>query len=146
MNDAYNLSVSNSVNDLTDNTDAMMVFRNLNATTPEDIRQAKANGGFKVNDGGDVTWLVKNINDAYAENIKNRLDSDIHKLSFVPDMSDQTSCHLTPVTELRSRSSSSGFPLRSAAVHKALAFHRPSCFRRHLRLSAFFRTKDPSHD
>ncbi|CAM3171277.1 phage portal protein [Lactococcus laudensis] len=89
MNDAYNLSVSNSVNDLTDNTDAMMVFRNLNATTPEDIRQAKANGGFKVNDGGDVTWLVKNINDAYAENIKNRLDSDIHKLSFVPDMSDQ---------------------------------------------------------
>lgn len=89
MNDAYNLSVSNSVNDLTDNTDAMMVFRNLNATTKKDIQDAKEAGGFKVGENGDVTWLVKNINDSYAENIKNRLDSDIHKLSFVPDMSDQ---------------------------------------------------------
>ncbi|WP_368739759.1 phage portal protein [Enterococcus casseliflavus] len=87
--DAYNLSVSNSVNDLTDNTDAMMVFKNLMATSLEDIKEAKEAGGFKVGENGDITWLIKNVNDGYAENIKNRLDADIHKFSFIPDMSDQ---------------------------------------------------------
>lgn len=87
--DAYNLSVSNSVNDLTDNTDAMMVFKNLMGTSLEDIKEAKEAGGFKVGENGDITWLIKNVNDGYAENIKNRLDADIHKFSFIPDMSDQ---------------------------------------------------------
>lgn len=87
--DAYNLSVSNSVNDLTDNTDAMMVFKNMMATSRKDIREAKEAGGFKVGENGDIYWLVKNVNDGYSENIKNRLSSDIHKFSFVPDMSDE---------------------------------------------------------
>lgn len=87
--DAYNLSVSNSVNDLTDNTDAMMVFKNLMATTREDIDDAKANGGFKVGENGDIYWLTKEVNDGYAEHIKDRLKNDIHKFSFVPDMSDE---------------------------------------------------------
>lgn len=87
--DAYNLSVSNSVNDLTDNTDAMMVFKNMMSTTRKDIRDAKEAGGFKVGENGDIYWLVKNVNDGYSENIKNRLSSDIHKFSFVPDMSDE---------------------------------------------------------
>ena len=87
--DAYNLSVSNSVNDLTDNTDAMMVFKNMMATTKKDIQDAKEVGGFKVGPEGDIYWLVKDVNDGYAENIKNRLSSDIHKFSFAPDMSDE---------------------------------------------------------
>lgn len=87
--DAYNLSVSNSVNDLTDNTDAMMIFKNLMATTKKDIQEAKEVGGFKVGADGDISWLIKNVNDGYSENIKNRLDADIHKLSFIPDMSDE---------------------------------------------------------
>lgn len=87
--DAYNLSVSNSVNDLTDNTDALMIFRNLDATTQEDLNKSIAAGGIKVRDNGDVSWLIKTINDSYAENIKNRLDKDIHKHSFIPNMSDE---------------------------------------------------------
>lgn len=87
--DAYNLSVSNSVNDLNDNTDAMMVFKNLDGTTREDVEDAFDAGGFKVTDNGDVKWLIKNVNDSYSENIKNRLKEDIHKFSFVPDMSDE---------------------------------------------------------
>lgn len=87
--DAYNLSVSNSVNDLSDNTDAMMIFKNLDATTAEDIEEAKKMGGFKVSDNGDVKWLIKEVNDGYSEHIKDRLKNDIHKFSFVPDMSDE---------------------------------------------------------
>ncbi len=87
--DAYNLSVSNSVNDLTDNTDAMMVFKNLDATTQKDIKDAVEAGGFKVKENGDIYWLTKEVNDGYAEHIKDRLKNDIHKFSFVPDMSDE---------------------------------------------------------
>ncbi|MCO8291275.1 phage portal protein [Tetragenococcus halophilus] len=87
--DAYNLSVSNSVNDLNDNTDAMMIFKNLDATTEEDVEEAKRMGGFKVSDNGDVKWLIKEVNDGYSEHIKDRLKNDIHKFSFVPDMSDE---------------------------------------------------------
>ena len=33
-------------------------------------------------------WLTKTINDTFIENMKNRLNADIHKFSFVPDMTD----------------------------------------------------------
>ena len=38
---------------------------------------------------GDASWLIKQTNDAAAENIKTRLDKDIHRFSGVPDMSDE---------------------------------------------------------
>ena len=38
---------------------------------------------------GDVEFVTKNINDSATENYKNRLDNDIHKFSFVPNMSDE---------------------------------------------------------
>ena len=37
---------------------------------------------------GNAEWLIKNLNDAYIENLKNRLQTDIHKFSNIPDMSD----------------------------------------------------------
>lgn len=141
MNDAYNLSVSNSVNDLTDNTDAMMVFRNLNATTKQDIADAKANGGFKVNEGGDVTWLVKNINDSYAENIKNRLDSDIHKLSFVPDMSDQNFANNASGVAIRYKL----LGLEQIRLEK-VKWMKKALFKRLQMISVFLTTKSESFD
>lgn len=38
---------------------------------------------------GDAKWLIKNLNDTYIENMKSRLEKDIHKFSSVPDMSDE---------------------------------------------------------
>lgn len=37
---------------------------------------------------GSAEWLIKNLNDSYIENLKNRLQTDIHKFSNIPDMSD----------------------------------------------------------
>lgn len=87
--DSYNLSVSNSVNDLTDFTDAYLKLINMSDTTKEQLEQSKQMRAFKVGNGGDVDWLIKNINDTYSENVKNRLKMDIHKFSFIPDMSDE---------------------------------------------------------
>lgn len=141
MNDAYNLSVSNSVNDLTDNTDSMMVFRNLNATTKKDIQDAKEAGGFKVGENGDVTWLVKNINDAYAENIKNRLDSDIHKLSFVPDMSDQNFANNASGVAIRYKL----LGLEQIRLEK-VKWMKKALFKRLQMISIFLSTKSKSFD
>ena len=141
MNDAYNLSVSNSVNDLTDNTDAMMVFRNLNATTKKDIQDAKEAGGFKVGENGDVTWLVKNINDSYAENIKNRLDSDIHKLSFVPDMSDQNFANNASGVAIRYKL----LGLEQIRIEK-VKWMKKALFKRLQMISDFLSTKSKAFD
>lgn len=141
MNDAYNLSVSNSVNDLTDNTDAMMVFRNLSGTSRQDVADAKANGGFKVNDGGDVSWLVKNINDTYAENIKNRLDSDIHKLSFIPDMSDQNFANNASGVAIRYKL----LGLEQIRLEK-VKWMKKALFKRLQMISVYLKTKEKTYD
>lgn len=36
------------------------------------------------------SWVVKNVNDAYVENMKNRLDNDIYKFSLTVNMSDES--------------------------------------------------------
>ncbi|PEA85624.1 phage portal protein, partial [Bacillus thuringiensis] len=38
----------------------------------------------------DADWLIKNVNDTFAQNVKRGLKEDIHKFSFVPDMSDES--------------------------------------------------------
>lgn len=87
--DAYNLAQSLTLDDLEDFTDAFLVLRGLGGTTPEDARDLRKNKVIVLDDGGDASWLIKNLNDTYVENCKKRLVSDIHKFSCVPDMSDE---------------------------------------------------------
>ena len=42
-----------------------------------------------INEQGDAKWLIKQVNDSYAQNNKNRLNQDIHKFSMIPDMQDK---------------------------------------------------------
>ena len=42
-----------------------------------------------IDDDGDAKWLIKQVNDSYAQNNKNRLNQDIHKFSMIPDMQDK---------------------------------------------------------
>lgn len=88
--DAYNEAVSTNIDDLKDFTDAFLALRNMSGTEQADIDAAKASKTLLLDDDGDAFWLVKNVNDSYSENIKNRIKEDIHKFSFVPDMSDKS--------------------------------------------------------
>ena len=45
-------------------------------------------GAIILDDGGDVSWMLKEINDTALENYKNRLVSDMHLFSSVPNMTD----------------------------------------------------------
>ena len=87
--DAYNTAVSTSIDDLTDFSDAYLVFYNLSGTTDEDLERMKKYKSFMVAGDGDAKWLIKEANDTYSQNIKDRLNNDIHKFSFTPDMTDE---------------------------------------------------------
>ena len=87
--DAYNMTQSLSLDDLMDFTDAYLVLRGMGGTDEEDVRRMRLNKVLEFDDtSGSAEWLIKNLNDAYIENLKNRLQTDIHKFSNIPDMSD----------------------------------------------------------
>jgi len=52
--------------------------------------ELRKNKILSLDEGGSAEWLIKNLNDSYIENIKTRLQNDIHKFSSVPDMSDDS--------------------------------------------------------
>ncbi|EPB8189294.1 phage portal protein [Clostridium perfringens] len=87
--DAYNEAISTSIDDLKDFTDAFLKLKNLSGTDLDDIKQIKDSKVIMVDGDGDADWLIKNINDVYSENIKNRLKHDIHKFAFCPDLTDE---------------------------------------------------------
>lgn len=86
--DAYDQMESDSLNDFEYFVDAYMVLSGLQADG-DDIQQMKENRVILLDDDSEAKWLIKETNDTNIENVKNRLDSDIHKFSKTPDMSDE---------------------------------------------------------
>lgn len=95
INDAYDRTESNTANDMDYFTDAYLVISgggefdesdNEDDTKATGMREKKV---FFFPDKGDAKFLVKDINDSATENYKNRLNADIHKFAFVPDISDE---------------------------------------------------------
>lgn len=87
LNDAYNLLVSDDINESDYSNDAYLIIKGMDAED-EDIQKMKEHRVIKVTDSGEASWLVKTINDTWKENIKNRIVTDIHKISATPDMTD----------------------------------------------------------
>lgn len=87
--DAYNTAVSTSIDDLTDFSDAYLVMENMQGTTDEDIEGINKNKIILTSEDGKVYWLIKQVNDTYSQNVKDRINDDIHKFSFTPDMGDE---------------------------------------------------------
>lgn len=88
--DAYNKAQSLTLDDMEDFTDAYLVLKGMGGTTADDVAALRRNKVISLDEGGGAEWLIKNLNDTYIENIKTRLQRDIHKFSSVPDMSDES--------------------------------------------------------
>lgn len=86
--DAYNKAQSLTLDDMEDFTDAYLVLKGMGGMTGEDARELRKAKLLSLEEGGSAEWLIKNLNDTYIENIKTRLQNDIHKFSAIPDMSD----------------------------------------------------------
>lgn len=87
--DGYNEATSTAIDDMKDFTDAYLVLVNMGGTTDEELERMNKNKVMLINEQGDAKWLVKQVNDNYAQNNKNRLNQDIHKFSMIPDMQDK---------------------------------------------------------
>ena len=88
--DAYNLAQSCTMDDMEDFTDAYLCLCGMGGATREDVQEMRRNKVLVFPDeSSDAKWLIKNLNDTYIENMKTRLEKDIHKFSSVPDMSDE---------------------------------------------------------
>ena len=87
--EAYDKAQSLTLDDMEDFTDAYLVLKGVGGTNEEDVQALRRNKVLVFEEGGGAEWLIKNLNDTYIENIKTRLQKDIHKFSSVPDMSDE---------------------------------------------------------
>lgn len=94
--DAYNTMQSESVNDYQKFADAILVLKNQKLPTrinPETGKQEEIQlrdtSVLSIYEDGDASYLVKQVNDAYVENIKTRIHDDIYITSNTLDMNDQ---------------------------------------------------------
>lgn len=87
--DAYDKVVSDGINDLEYFVDAYLCLYGMMGTEAEDIAQMKENRVILMDGEAKAEWLTKSINDGYIENLKTRLNEDIHKFSCCPALTDK---------------------------------------------------------
>ena len=87
--DAYDIAQTNTLIDMQDFTDAFLVLVNYTDTSEEALKQARKEKTILIDDDGDAKWLTKPVDNKWVEDYKNRLNHDIHKFSYTPDMTDE---------------------------------------------------------
>ena len=86
--DAYDKMESDTLNDFEYFVDAYLALYGFTAE-PEDVAQMKEKRILLMDEGTSAEWLIKQTSDTYVENMKNRLDADIHKFAKCPNMADK---------------------------------------------------------
>ena len=86
--DAYDTMESDSVNDFAYFVDCYLALYGFTAEA-EDVQKMKENRILLMDEGTSAEWLIKNQNDTTIENMKNRLDADIHKFAKCPNLADK---------------------------------------------------------
>ena len=86
--DAYDKMESDTLNDFEYFVDAYLALYGFTADA-EDIQEMKQNRVLLMDEGTSAEWLIKSENDATTENMKNRLDNDIHKFAKCPNLADE---------------------------------------------------------
>ena len=86
--DAYDKLISDSLNDFEYFCDAYLGLYGMTAEE-EDIMMMKENRVLLMDEGAKAEWITKNVNDTQMENLKTRLEKDIHKFSKCPNLSDE---------------------------------------------------------
>lgn len=87
--DAYDKLESDSLNDFEQFTDAYLILKGV-AADEEELASMRQNRVLLMDEDSSAEWLVKATNDTNIQNIKDRVQTDIHKFSKVPDLSDES--------------------------------------------------------
>lgn len=86
--DAYDKLESDSLNDFEYFCDAYLALVGFTADA-EDVAEMKQNRVLLLDKDTDAKWLIKDEQDSTVENLKIRIDKDIHKFSKCPNLSDE---------------------------------------------------------
>jgi SPP1 family phage portal protein len=86
--DAYDRLMSDAQNEIEEQRLAYMKFINCNVDE-NTMLAARRMGAFNIPEGGNVDFIIKNINDVFLENHKNSLNGNIYKFSKTVDMGDE---------------------------------------------------------
>ncbi|WDS60576.1 hypothetical protein BC6_00061 [Bacillus phage BC-6] len=87
--DSYNSVVSDTINESEYWADSFLVLTDMSGTDSTDIARMKRDRVLLVDGTGKAEFLNKQTNDKHIENIKDRLTSDIHKFSQIPNLHDE---------------------------------------------------------
>lgn len=87
---AYDMAVSNTANNLDYFSDAYLVLSGMQGTEEEDIANMTENRVMILGDGGKAEWLIKGAQNDEVETYKDRLKGDIHTLSSIPNLGDES--------------------------------------------------------
>jgi SPP1 family phage portal protein len=87
--DAYDKLMSDSINDYEAFVDAYLVLENMDLTS-EEAAKMRQNRVLILPEGGKASWLIKEQQDTYVENLKKRIDESIYKFANCPNMSDES--------------------------------------------------------
>jgi len=87
--DAYNLIQSDRVNDRENLVDAILCFYGMSfdADQMADLKERRALSKIPVD--GKVEYLTKSINEGDVDVLRQTIEKDIHKISMVPNLSDE---------------------------------------------------------
>lgn len=86
--DAYDKMESDSLNDFEYFCDAYLALIGFTADA-DDVKSMKENRVLLLDKDTDAKWLTKEEHDSTIENMKVRIDKDIHKFSKCPNLSDE---------------------------------------------------------
>lgn len=87
--DAYDISQSDTVNDIEYFADAYLYLIGMLGTQAEDVEEMKENRVLLLDKEGSAGFLEKGSNNETQEALKKRLEEDIHRLSMVPNLQDE---------------------------------------------------------
>lgn len=88
--DAYELMLSDTANTVSYFSDCYLVLEGMDQTDPEEIEQMKNNRVLLTPEGTHVSFLQKNINETYNENLIKRLQEQIFVVACTPLLSDSS--------------------------------------------------------
>ena len=88
--DAIEEILSSCMNEIEYFGSCYMTFKGLTETEPEDIQDMKNNRSIILEEGGEVQFITRDVNDTFIQNTLNSLTERYHMLTKTPALSDES--------------------------------------------------------
>ncbi|PNT94156.1 phage portal protein [Clostridium thermosuccinogenes] len=95
LNDMYNLNLADIANDIAYYSNCYLILENMSGTTKDDLKVINENKTILTPENGKAYFLTKQLNDQVVNNHRNNLAEDIHKISYVPDLSKEINTNVS---------------------------------------------------